>query len=147
MPVHLLRMAVKIESLDHLRDRQAERMAQSGSNPKKARLFTYTRNVPKRADELTADGSIYWVIKRFVRVRQKIVAIEPITTEDGRRRCQIELDPTLVRTELHPHKAFQGWRYLRPEDTPPDLKDGVEVEDGEDIPAEMAAELRNLGLL
>ncbi|MDA0241694.1 MAG: DUF1489 domain-containing protein [Proteobacteria bacterium] len=147
MPVHLLRMAVGIESLDHLRDRQAERMAQSPGGKGKARLLTYTRNVPKRADELIADGSIYWVVKRFVRVRQKILSIEPITTEEGRRRCQIELDPTLVRTELHPHKAFQGWRYLRLEDAPPDQKEGAEAEGDEDIPAEMAAELRNLGLL
>lgn len=144
MPVHLLRMAVGIESLDHLQDRQTQRLAQSAGE---ARLFTYTRNVPKRADELIADGSIYWVIKRFVRVRQKILSIEPITTEEGRRRCQIELDPTLVGTELHPHKAFQGWRYLRPEDAPPDRKAGAQSEGDEDIPAEMAAELRNLGLL
>jgi hypothetical protein len=47
--------------------------------------------------------------------------------------------PTAPRT----CKAFQGWRYLDPERAPPDLSHG----DTADMPAEMAAELKRLGLL
>ena len=99
------------------------------------------------AEELIDNGSIYWVVKRFVRVRQFILAIEPITNSEGRRRCRIQLDPTLTRTELHPHRAFQGWRYLKPEDAPPDLKGDPNAETNIEFPPEMAAELRDLGLL
>jgi len=40
-------------------------------------------------------------------------------------------------------QAFQGWRYLEPARAPPDLSSG----DSADLPPEMAAELKRLGLL
>ena len=57
----------------------------------------------------------------------------------------LSLDPTLVRTIPRPNKALQGWRYLENSDAPLDL-DAGEVMTG-DMPAEMVAELRTLGLL
>ena len=33
----------------------------------------------------------------------------------------LRLDPEVVRTAPQPRRAFQGWRYLRPEDAPRDL--------------------------
>ena len=147
MTVNILRMAARVQSIDHLLERQWQRMAQRVPDADGSVLYTFTRNVPKRIDELVDGGSIYWVIKRFVRVRQSILGIEPITNAEGRRRCRIQLDPVPVRTELYPHKAFQGWRYLRPEDAPRDLESGDVAEEQEEIPPEMAAELRHLGLL
>jgi hypothetical protein len=49
-----------------------------------------------------------------------------------------------VPTEAQARRPFQGWRYLRPEDAPPDAtaRDGAR-----DMPPGMAAELRELGLL
>ncbi|HYC94215.1 MAG TPA: DUF1489 family protein, partial [Sphingomicrobium sp.] len=40
-------------------------------------------------------------------------------------------------------KAFQGWRYLDEKNAPPDLASG----DSADMPPDMAAELKRLGLL
>ena len=42
-------------------------------------------------------------------------------------------------------RIFQGWRYLEAKDAPVDILN--EAEPGEAMPPEMAAELRELGLL
>jgi hypothetical protein len=72
-------------------------------------------------------------------------AIEPQIDDEGRRTTLLVLDPVLVRTVAMPHRPFQGWRYLTPDDAPPDLGDAPV--DAPDMPAEMIAELRALGLL
>lgn len=84
-----------------------------------------TRQWPRRAPEILAPdgrrGSIYWVIAGAILVRQRIEAFEEERGEDGVPRCAIVLDPTLVRVEARPRKAFQGWRYMDPADAPADL--------------------------
>lgn len=140
MPVHLIRWAVGIESVQHLRDVHAQRNATHG------RLFTITGTTPKRADELLDGGSLYWVIKHHVAVRQPILDIETRkdpSREDGKTVCRITLGDH-VPVAGQPRRPFQGWRYLTPEDAPEDVTLGSE---GEEPPAEMAAELRALGLL
>ncbi len=71
------------------------------------------------------------------------MGIEPLFDGDGRRRCGLRLDPTAVRTRPRPQRPIQGWRYLAPAEAPPDL----DAADGGELPAEMMAELRALGLL
>jgi hypothetical protein len=44
-------------------------------------------------------------------------------------------------------KAFQGWRYLKPEEAPSDLPKGATFEANCDMPPEMMAELKELGLI
>ena len=83
-------------------------------------LFHETRHYPRRADEILDGGSIYWVVKGFVRVRQRIVRLERRASEERGRFCRIHLDPVLVRTELQPRRPHQGWRYLQDIDAPPD---------------------------
>ena len=51
MALHLLRMAVKIESIAHLKQVQAERLREEQRNGGEF-LYTFTRNIPKRVDEL-----------------------------------------------------------------------------------------------
>ena len=48
-----------------------------------------------------------------------------------------------------PFRAFQGWRYLKPEDAPADILNGdAEAASGiEALPSAMAQELRELGLI
>jgi hypothetical protein len=143
MTVNLLRMAVRIESISQLKEIQAERRAST----KGKRLHTFTRNVPKRIDELTDGGSIYWVVKRLIRVRQEILGISQEVNDEGRKYCAIELSPVHVLLEPRQQKAFQGWRYLKPEEAPLDLPKGATLEADTDMPPEMMAELKELGLL
>jgi hypothetical protein len=138
MPVHLLKLCVGVDSIDQLARFQARRLANEGE------LYHKTRHTPRRADEVLAGGSIYWIIKGFVRVRQRIVGVERRTGEGRGAHCHLVLDPELVPTALQPRRPHQGWRYLEPADAPPDAARG-EVE--EEPPPEMASELRELGLL
>ena len=61
----------------------------------------------------------------------------------------LTLDPELVRTWPKPWRAFQGWRYLSPEEAPADLGQATGGAAGgeADMPPEMLVELRELGLL
>lgn len=133
-------MAVGIESVDHLAAIQKKRKQSSKAKDLRAR----TRNTPRRTHELLDGGSMYWIIKGYVRIRQRILAIERKEGAEGRHYCEIWLDPTLVRTQLYPRKPQQGWRYLAHADAPADLS---AAGTDENLPPEMAAELRELGLL
>lgn len=139
MSLHLIKLSVGSESVASLARWQAERLARTG------RLFHKTRTMPRRGAELLDGGSIYWVIRGIVRARQRLVGLEREPDETGRSYTLLLHDPELVRTLPRRHRPFQGWRYLAPEDAPPDLSDlprGI----GE-LPPEMAAELCELGLL
>ena len=141
-PLHLLKMAVGIADLDDLRRVRAERIAQLGGS------FVFTRNHPRRAEEVRCGGSLYWVIRGQVRVRQRVVGFRSERDDKGRAYCLIEVAPELIATVWRPWRPFQGWRYLSPADAPPDRMDGTDEDpDGAPIPARMAAELRGLGLL
>ena len=144
MTIHLLRMAVRVENIAHLKQIQNERL-QKRVTKGEARLYTFSRNIPKRVDDLIDGGSIYWIIKKYIRVRQRILGFERHTNEEGRRYCAIQIDPELVQVVPRRHKAFQGWRYQKPEDAPLDV--GPSQIQVTDIPAEMANELRELGLI
>ena len=52
-----------------------------------------TRNRPRRADEVLAGGSLYWVIKGIIRARQPIIGLDDVTERMGRKACQIVLGP------------------------------------------------------
>ena len=146
MSVHLVKLGVGIETIDDLRERQKQRIAECKAAGEGPTLRILTRNTPRRGDELLADdGSLYWVIRGRILVRQKIIAIEPATAADGSQRCAIHLDRKLVRVESKRSRPFQGWRYLEPENAPADLSARALAE--REPPPEMAAELRELGLI
>jgi hypothetical protein len=145
MPLHMVKMAVGIDSLDHLAAVQKQRRANLKAERGKPILIHKTRNYPKRAEEILSGGSIYWIVKGFVRVRQRIVGLERTQDAEGKPRCEIVLDPKLVRTVPMTHKPMQGWRYLEDRDAPKDLTGKGDVT--ADMPPEMLAELRKLGLL
>jgi len=143
MTLHLIKLCVGADSIDDLAQWQAKRLAERKKRSGKAEIVHTTRQTPKRADELLDGGSIYWVIKGVIRVRQLIKKIEPIV-RDGQPRTKLVLDRKLVRVAPRQMRAFQGWRYLEPEQAPPDLSKGDTMAD---MPPEMAAELKRLGLL
>lgn len=86
-----------------------------------------TRMQPKRVDELLDGGSIYWVFKSVILARQRLEAIEPVIGEDGVTRHALIFAPEIVLTERRAQRPFQGWRYLKADDAPPDLGAGESV--------------------
>lgn len=141
MTVHLIKLAVGIRDVDHLESVQSGRLfSWNGQMVAPA----YTRRQPRRDEELTDGGSIYWVIKGAIRCRQRILGFETAVEESGEPYCLLLLDPATVAVEPRPCKPFQGWRYLAPKDVPADLGDRAP---GDEMPPEMMAELRALGLL
>lgn len=145
MTVHLIKLAVGIESLSHLSQRQTQRFADAASAGNSPQLRHLTRSTPRRAGEVLDGGSIYWVIKGAVRARQRIIDIDTAINHQGLPRCALIFDKELVPVRARPMRAFQGWRYLEPGDAPPDAIGGIDETD--DMPSEMAEELRALGLL
>lgn len=141
-PLHLLKMAVGIADIDELRRVRAQRIKQHGGS------WIYTRNQPRRAASVLAGGSIYWVIRGQIRVRQLITGLRGERDAKGRVYCQIEVDPVLVPTLWRPWRPFQGWRYLSPADVPPDAPGGWQMPDAAAgaMPERLIAELRSLGL-
>ncbi|GAA6163459.1 DUF1489 domain-containing protein [Pelagimonas sp. KU-00592-HH] len=138
--VNLIKLSVGSESVDTLAEWQASRVAQSEDGlPRHV-----TRMWPKRETEILQGGSIYWVIKGVIQCRQKILRLDEVIGADGIRRCAIVLDPQLVRTETALRRPFQGWRYLKPEDSPADLSDARKQDD--DLPVELAAALAEIGV-
>lgn len=146
MTVHLVKMAVGVESVAHLSELQTLRRRNAGSRDRLGALRQMTRHGPRRSEELVDGGSIYWVIKRFIRVRQLVLSLDhDAVRDDGRPACALILDPQLQRTELRASRAFQGWRYLTPSMAPDDAR--YDTAQFDDVPAEMVAELRSLGFL
>ena len=141
-PLHLLKMAVGVGDIDELRRFRAARLKERGAS------WVYTRNHPRRTAEVLAGGSIYWVIRGQIRVRQLITGLRGARDANGRAYCQIEVDPLLVATLWRPWRPFQGWRYLTPADVPPDAPGGWRMPDAAAgaMPERLIAELRSLGL-
>ena len=143
--LNIIKLAVGIEDIEHLSAVQERKLAdEKAKRGNEARLWHRTRHAPRRAEELLDGGSMYWVIKGRVAARQRLIGFEKETDEEGRKFCFIQLDTELVPTTSRRHRAFQGWRYLKADDAPPDQP---KRQSKEDFPPEMAAELRELGLL
>jgi hypothetical protein len=104
-----------------------------------------TRMWPKRSGELLNGGSLYWVIKGQVLCRQRIVRLDEVIGGDGIRRCGIVFDPDIIRTQSAIKRPFQGWRYLRHEDAPPDLPTARSSEDV--LPESLNRALAEIGVL
>lgn len=138
MTVHLLKLCVGVASIDDLACLQAGRLRRGEE------LAHITRMLPRRAEDLIAGGSIYWVIAGRIQLRQRIIDIRPFTDREGTRRCRLVFDSELVAVRPVARRAFQGWRYLEPDDAPADLPKGGECGD---LPDEMRDALIELGLL
>jgi len=143
--VHLIKLCVGVDDVGHLARLQGERLGDARRKGQSPVLKHVTRNTPKNTNQILDGGSIYWVIKGFIRVRQPIIGIEPVDRSDGRPACALVLNPNLVRTEIRSFRPFQGWRYLAVEVAPADAPPSTGSD--ADVPAEMAAELKALGLL
>ena len=146
MPLHLLKLCVGAESIADLEHWIAQRMAIQRKRGETPEHVHTTRMTPKRRDELLDGGSLYWVIKGQILVRQRLVGFDEGTKKDGSPCCLLLLDPELVPVRPVPRRAFQGWRYLTSEDAPVDLGKGG----GKGVaamPERLRRELAELGLI
>lgn len=138
MTIHLIKLAVGVDDVAHLRALQHHRLQSFGE------IFHRTRMRPKRHDALLDGGSIYWVIRGSIAARQRLLALQDDSDEDDHPCCRLVLDHQLVETCHHPKRAFQGWRYLEPADAPADLSETA-GNDGA-LPPDLIEELKRLGL-
>ncbi|MBZ4022536.1 lysophospholipase [Rhodobacter sp. TJ_12] len=135
--LHILKLCVGAESVEDL---IAWQKAHFGNGS----AVHITRMWPKRAEEVLAGGSLYWVIKGVILARQRILELQPVTGADGVTRCAFVLDKNVIRTEAVPRRPFQGWRYFPASDAPPDLRKSAARE--EPLPRELQAMLSEIGL-
>ncbi len=144
--MHLIKLCVGVHGLDELAAWQTMRLEKLGLTGAPRELIHRTRHMPRAGSAVIESGSLYWVIKGAVQARQKILELREDTNAEGRPICAIVLDHELMATRPQPRRPFQGWRYLKPEDAPPDL--GLaHSESVTDIPAAMRIELAALSLL
>lgn len=139
--LHLTKLAVGVRDIEHLRALQAERAER---NPP---LRHRTRNFPRRRDEVLDGGSIYWVVSGATLVRQRILDVIEDRWDDNSACAGLIFDPQLVPVAARPTKPFQGWRYLRPEDAPPDLVQNRRARGEAALPPALRRELQSLCLL
>jgi hypothetical protein len=142
LTLHLIKLCVGVDSIEDLREWQTERLAQLKKRGQKLELKHTTRMVPKRREELLDGGSLYWVIKGYMSVRQPLIDIRPFVDKEGVSRCHLVYDKEMVLVAPRPRRAFQGWRYLVAKEAPPDVGKA-----GKGLPEKLQRELAELGLL
>ena len=141
--LHLIKLCVGCDSLQDLAGWQKQRLKEKRAKEQKTELIHITRQMPKRADELLAGGSLYWVIKGQIAARQRLLELREVKKE-GVPHCGLVYHKELVSVRPRPRSAFQGWRYLDPADAPPDL--AIAKGDAR-LPEALRRELAALGLL
>jgi hypothetical protein len=143
MALHLIKLCVGCDGIADL----AEWIALTKREKEKRGLAPEhvhrTRMSPKRVAEVLDGGSLYWVIKGQIRVRETILDLRAVKDASGVPHCDIVLSGDLVEVEARPYRPFQGWRYLEPDRAPRDLLG----EETADLPVEFLRELAGLGLL
>ena len=145
MTLHLIKLCVGVETPLALAEWQDEHLKRLARARKKPEHCHRTLQTPRRRDDILDGGSLYWVIKGFVLVRQRVLDLREEARDDGTRCCGIVLDTELVPTRPQPRRAFQGWRYLEAADAPPDGKSFDDRADA--MPRAMREELRALRLI
>lgn len=139
--VHLIKLCVGTDTVEQLARWQA-----TPRNPSAEGLHRHiTRMWPKRAAEVVNGGSLYWVIRGQVLCRQRILRLDEVAGADGITRCGLVLEPTLHRTQAAQRRPFQGWRYLMPQDAPPDLPASRASDDA--LPDDLNRALAEIGVL
>jgi hypothetical protein len=131
MPLHLIKLCVGCDSVADLEDWIKQKLQEKKKRRQKPEHIHTTRMVPKRAEELTSGGSLYWVIRGQITCRERILDIRPFTDKDGIGRCRVVLDGKLVLLEA--------------KEAPRDLSRAAPG--ASKMPEQMRRELRELGLL
>lgn len=143
MTLHLIKLCVGIDTVEELEAYRAQRSKEQGARGEPVRSVHVTRMFPKQAEKLLDGGSLYWVIKRVIQCRQRILSLDEIVGEDGIRRCAIVMDPEIIRTAPAARRPFQGWRYLKTDEAPMDISDPAAG--GESLPPDLRRKLIEIG--
>ncbi len=146
MSVHMIKLCVGIETTEELACWHKQRLADLRAAGQKPQLFHATRMVPKRKAEILNGGSLYWVIKGVIQLRQRITGFEDSVREDGKPCVKILLGAKHHLVRPTTRRPFQGWRYLALEDAPADVT-GDNAAQLSQLPAKMRKDLAELGLL
>ncbi|MDE0533562.1 MAG: DUF1489 domain-containing protein [Albidovulum sp.] len=136
--INLVKLCVGAHSVQDLEIWQKRRFSD-------APPFHLTRMRPKRADDVLNGGSLYWVIDGFIQARQRVVGLDYRMCNDGIRRCAIVFDGNIIRTLRQPRRPFQGWRYLKPQDSPADICSSNVRDDA--LPDHLDAQLDSIGVV
>ena len=140
--IHMIKLCVGVSTFEELESYRDERAHWWDADYGEDVHVHRTRMMPKRASEMEGQSSIYWVISGQVACRQQILQLAQFTDAEGKNYCDIIMAPDLVRTLPYPKRPFQGWRYLRPEDAPPDIGANENADS-----LALAADLAKLGLI
>jgi len=143
MALHLIKLCVGIDEPGELVSWHAKKLEELRAAGQAAEIFHTTRSMPRRRAEVLDGGSLYWVIRGAVQLRQPILDLRAVRGRDGISRCRIVLADRHVATVAAPRRPFQGWRYLDGRDAPPDIADGHAAA----LPAQLRRELAALGVL
>ncbi len=144
MALNIVKFCVGIDSVEDLQSSIDFTLEQIRAAGDPERIVHTTRMTPSRKEEILDGGSLYWVIKGMIQVRQQILDIEQFTDGAGVKRCNIVLSPELVMTQMQPKRPFQGWRYLKASEAPRDI---ASHSGNEDMPEDMRRELMELCLI
>ncbi|MEJ0044000.1 MAG: DUF1489 family protein [Rhizomicrobium sp.] len=102
MTLHILKLCVGVETVDELAQWQAGRVRdQKKRGVKTPELVHVTRMMPKRKDEILDGGSLYWVIKGQIAVRQTLIDIRRVT-KNGTPHCGWSTSPSWCRCAAAP---------------------------------------------
>ena len=142
--INLIKLCVGAKSVSDLDHWQNLQLSDQNTYQGEKKIIHVTRMWPKRKLELLSGGSIYWVFRGLILARQEILDLEEITGADTISRCGLVLDQKIFNTIPKPKRAFQGWRYLTPEQAPPDA--GQYSENTEELPYKLQVELSRLGV-
>ncbi len=145
MSVHLIKLVAGVPDLQSFYEWQQRELFDYHGH---VAVPCWTRYKPRQAEDiLRSGGSIYRVIKNRIQCRHKILGFEMVERGEEGMRCMIVQDAQMIETMHMPRRAFQGWRYFKHSDIPPDrgVYDGSGLDDA--LCPEMEAELKDAGLL
>lgn len=138
MALNMIKLAAGAESIESFTEWQQHVTEQRRAAGLSANPVHETRMMPKRGPEIINGGSMYWVIKHKICLRQRIIEIERVEIEGAPKFCLIHFDPELIPVHIKTKRPFQGWRYFKQSDVPPDLNPSTPAPENTPIHLELA---------
>ena len=139
--INIVKICVGAKFVEELWFWQQEKLLKNSN----ANIVHVTRMRPRREKELLNGGSIYWIFKGYILARQRILSLDEVRTSEGVMKCSLALDPDIYLTYPVKKRPFQGWRYLKEEDSPKDFEKFIPG--NESFPKDLKLALSELGIV